>query len=467
MRQKFSRSERGWWLAAFVGLSLLLHAAILYGSRGWSLVGTAPVVRPHPGEVIVALQPPVPAPQSTPGGTHRAEPKPAPVKEAVPKPAHNDVPVPFQAHQRVLRGVAPRPAPHPVSRTDRSERNALQKPLPVPADRTPQIAGGKFPDRDLKPLPLGVETGDKLLTPKPLPRVLKETASNLKQLGPQEVRSGSGSAPGPKPTQVANRDSEMLPAGNGGATSGQGAPVGRSTGSGADEGGRGGGMTRGLPFGDPGGVLQGGDQNGGGGHGGGPGGPGSGNAYGGGGGAGAPVHVVYLVDVSESMRDDDKIGKARAALRQALSELQPEDSFDLIYFADDQHVFSGRRLAPATPENIARAGSYLANLRPRGATNLSAAIDRALSLPDVSHIVLISDGEPTLGVGTELDEKAQEVVIDDDALLEWVRRRNREGVHILTIDLGVSDQFEGTELLHDMAAQNGGKFLAINVSRLR
>jgi len=469
MRSKFAGFERSGWLLGFIVLSLLLHTAILYGSRGW-LVGGLPTgaAKPRPGEIVVTLQP-APKPEATPGGApHRAEPTPAPVKQATPavakRPEHNDVPIPFQPHPRTIRGVAPKSAPQPVSRTDVSPQPQV-KPLPVPTMRPPEIAGGKFPDRDLKPLPLGVDTGDRLITPRPVPHVAAQP-SNFKPIGPVEAKSGSGSAPGPKPITEAKKDDEVLPTGNGGTTGGQGAPQGRTTGSGGDEGGQAAGMTRGVPFGDPGGVLQGGDINGGGGKGGGPGGPGSGRAYsGGGGGAGAPVHVVYVLDMSESMRENDKIGKSRAALRQALSELQPEDSFDIIYFADDQHIFSGRGLVPATPNNVEKGGEYLSSLRPRGATNYSAALDKALSLPGVTHVVLMSDGIPTLGIGAQVDEKTQEIVIDDDALLEWIRHRNKEGIHILTLGLGLSDNFDGKDLLQDIASQNRGVFKLVNLGK--
>jgi len=452
--------ERGLWLAAFIALSLLLHMIVVYGSRGWHLFGNiGAIAQPQRGEIEVALQQPK---QEAP---HRSETTPLPQATVAPKaarPTHNDVPVPFQPQPRVIRGVAPKSAPHPVSRTDRSPI-PVEKALPVPSDRAPQIAGGKFPDKDLTPLPLGVQTGDKLLTPKPQPRILAPVAPNLKPLGPQEIKSGAGSGAGETPTQVAKKDDEVLAAGNGGATQGAGAAQGGSTGRGADEGGNSAGMTRGVPFGDPGGVLSGGNVNGGGGHGGGPGGSGNGRAYGGGGGAGAPVHVVYLVDISESMNEHDKIGKARAALRQALSELQPEDSFNIIYFADDQHIFSARKLVPATPENIERAGEFQANLRPRGATNYSGALDKAFSLSDVTHIILISDGAPTLGVGISYDDKNKEYVIEVDDLLDWIRQRNRNGVHILTLGLNLGRDQDGKELLHDIAAQNDGTFRAIDL----
>jgi hypothetical protein len=460
--------ESGRWLAAFVLVSLLVHVLVLWGSRGWRMVGmgdASPL--PRPGEVQVTLQTDH---QPIPGGTKpKAAEKPAPRLADV-RPEHNNVPVPFIPKTPVIRGVAARPALNPISRTSASALPVRDMPLPVPAARPPQIAGGVTTKRDFKPLPLGLETGDHLLTPVPQVRRARSpavaTAALPKSIASADTRSGAGSGIDLQPTRPPQNDDETVPNGSGGATSGAGAARGATTGSGPNQGGQNGGMSRGLPFGAPGGVLAGGDQNGGGGSGGGPGGVGSGQAYGGGGGAGAPVHVVYLIDVSDSMNDDGKIDKARSALREALSELQPEDSFDVVYFADDQHVLSSRRLLPVTPDNIDRADDYQASLRPRGATDYSGALERAFALPDVTHIVLISDGEPTLGVGTSVDPgDPDEVIIDDDALLDWIREHNQRGIHIMTVALGIQGDFEGRDLLGDIARQNQGAMRAIDLGK--
>jgi hypothetical protein len=265
---------------------------------------------------------------------------------------------------------------------------------------------------------------------------LRDTPQSIKPLGPQDIKSGAGAAPGPKPTEVAKApDTEPLPTGNNGSTSGSGNPKGATVGNSADEGGSGPGLRRGVPFGDPSGVLQGGDPNGGGGKGGGPGGPGSGGSYGGqrGGGAGAPVHVVYILDISDSMRKDNRIGKAKEALKQALQELTPQDTFNIVYFFDEAFKYQ-KTMIPATPEAVASAEKYLYSdpMRPRGSTNYSAALTLALALPEVTHVVLMSDGLPTRGIG--VDDYTMEIKGGD--LLKWIRYQNINRARILTIGLG-------------------------------
>lgn len=476
MKQQRAWFEQGWGLlTAFVLASLLLHGAAFYSSRGWSLLGRE-VAATKPGEIEVSLTPlPTAQKKSAPKTEMPAPPKPTPAPE-LPRVARapvlperrNEAPVPFAPKPVVrIRGVAPKDAEKPIDRTETvTAPVTVNQPLPVPTMRPREIAGGKYPDRNLTPLPLGIESGDRLTTITPQPRVLRDVPQNIKPLGPQDIKSGAGAAPGPKPTEVAKAPNpEPLPTGNNGATSGSGNPKGSTNGNSGDEGGSGAGLRRGLPFGDPGGVLQGGDPNGGGGKGGGPGGPGSGGSYGGqrGGGAGAPVHVVYVLDISDSMNKDNRIGKAKEALKQALEELTPQDTFNIVYFFDEAYKFQ-KTMVPATPETIAAAGKYLytGRMKPRGSTNYSAALTLALALPEVTHVVLMSDGLPTIGVG--VDDYTME--IKGGELLKWIRYQNVSRAQILTIGIGSGAKWDGIDLLRDIATENKGTFRYIDTKRL-
>lgn len=470
-----AKSEQGWWvLTAFLVASLLLHGAIVYGSRGWLLMGSEIDSPTKPGEIEVTLAPlPKAAPKSQTPSVSRPLPeapttpkfKAVAVKPIIPT-RDNDIPVPFAPKPVVrVRGVAPRDAEKPVSQTETStETVPFTQPLPAPTMRFKELSGGKFQDRNLTPLPLGVESGDHLDTMPPQVRPPRDVAQNTKPLGPQDIKSGSGAAPGPKPIEIAKAPTaDPLPAGNNGAASGSGNPKGVSSGNSGDEGGSGAGLRRGVPFGDPGGVLRGGDPNGGGGKGGGPGGPGTGGAYGTqrGGGAGAPIHVVYVLDISKSMDTDNKIGKAREALHQALTELTPQDTFNIVFFFDEAYTVFPRTMVPADTANIMTAEQKLNRQNPRGSTNYSGALTEAFSLPGVTHVVMMSDGLPTIGVG--VDDQTME--IKGDVLLKWIRYQNASHVHILTMALGLGPKWDGIDLLRDIADANQGTFRYIDMKQ--
>ncbi len=111
----------------------------------------------------------------------------------------------------------------------------------------------------------------------------------------------------------------------------------------------------------------------------------------------APIHIVYLLDVSLSMKDRNKIGKAKAALKQALSELKPADSFAIITFCEDIHPYTAG-LMPASPDNVQAASAYVDSIALGEGTNLSGGIEAAFALESMTDLMILSDGEPNRGI---------------------------------------------------------------------
>lgn len=209
---------------------------------------------------------------------------------------------------------------------------------------------------------------------------------------------------------------------------------------------------RGIPFGDITGLLRGGDADGGAGKNGGPGGAGRGTGAGGRSGASGPLHVVYLLDVSGSMRYNNKIGKAQAAMIKALSQLKRSDWFNIICFDKETYPFAPA-LQKATPDNIQKAVAYInaIQLDVHPGTNMSKVLEQALALKKVSEIYLMSDGTPNGGIN------------DFTQLRDDVRKNNADKVPIYTLALGVGEKFKGADLMKGMAEDNGGKFDLINL----
>jgi hypothetical protein len=238
---------------------------------------------------------------------------------------------------------------------------------------------------------------------------------------------------------------------------GRGIGIGNGGGVGIGHGNGGGGigLNRGIPFGDITGLLN-GDPKGGSGAGGGPGGSGRGGVFGArprtGRGGNGPVHIVYLLDSSGSMADGDKIGKAKEALKKALSELKPKDSFDIIHFDRKAHPFSPT-LVPATKENIAEANDYVDAIELRPFTNLSGALEMALQMEGITHIFVLSDGEPHGGIE------------DPDELRQMVRTLNTQKAQIITLALGLGENFPGMALLKGIAEDNNGRFSYVNLAK--
>ncbi len=110
-----------------------------------------------------------------------------------------------------------------------------------------------------------------------------------------------------------------------------------------------------------------------------------------------PIHCVFVLDVSGSMRELGKLPLARSAVEQMLGRLRPQDRFNIVSFNIAPEALAGASLPGGQAEKD-RAKTYLAGLNAAGGTDLLAALRLAagLQLPGMRNvIVLLSDGQAT------------------------------------------------------------------------
>lgn len=112
-----------------------------------------------------------------------------------------------------------------------------------------------------------------------------------------------------------------------------------------------------------------------------------------------PRDVTFVVDVSGSMRGE-KLQQAKAAGRRILLSLGRRDRFRLVDFSTDVRNFRDGWTA-ATEDNVAAARRYLDDLNAEGSTNISGALEEALTTEAspgrLPLVVFVTDGEPTVG----------------------------------------------------------------------
>ena len=112
-----------------------------------------------------------------------------------------------------------------------------------------------------------------------------------------------------------------------------------------------------------------------------------------------PRDVTLVIDVSGSM-SGKKLAQAKAAGRQVLATLAPQDRFRVIDFSTDVRVFR-EEPAAASRENIRAAGEYIDDLEAQGSTNISGALDEALASRTeegrMGVVLFLTDGAPTVG----------------------------------------------------------------------
>ncbi|WAR26465.1 ITIH4-like protein [Mya arenaria] len=146
--------------------------------------------------------------------------------------------------------------------------------------------------------------------------------------------------------------------------------------------------------------------------------------------------ILFVLDVSGSMSFGRKIMQVKEAMTQVLTELKPEDLFNIVTFESISHAWSPTMRA-ATMENLVKATDYVQNLKPLGGTNVNdAMIDSIKILQDVNNvgvdapiIVFLTDGDPTVGV------------TNFGKILNNVDLANREKIQIFSLAFGEDANF--------------------------
>ncbi|NXI65058.1 ITIH6 inhibitor, partial [Anseranas semipalmata] len=117
-----------------------------------------------------------------------------------------------------------------------------------------------------------------------------------------------------------------------------------------------------------------------------------------------PKDVIFVIDVSGSM-SGTKIKQTKAAMRSILRDLRPHDRFNIVAFAEAARVWREDGSIPATASHVRSAARYVDALQADGWTDINRALLAAAALlhrsaeePRVPLLLLLTDGEATMGV---------------------------------------------------------------------
>lgn len=167
-----------------------------------------------------------------------------------------------------------------------------------------------------------------------------------------------------------------------------------------------------------------------------------------------PINIALVLDRSGSMQGENKFVLAREAVERALNMLSPDDRFTLVVYDSEVDVLSAGTLA--TPEARRRALEALANVTPRGSTDLCSGWMRGceslahyLEADTVTKALLLTDGLANVGVK------------DHTSLVGHARELRERGIPTSTF--GVGGDFD-ERLLRDMAHEGGGNFYFIQAA---
>ena len=158
-----------------------------------------------------------------------------------------------------------------------------------------------------------------------------------------------------------------------------------------------------------------------------------------------PAHLVFLVDVSGSMDQPDKLPLAKQALRILTNNLGDNDTVSVVTYAGDSRV-----VLPAT--GIAHKAQILAaidGLRVGGGTAMGSGIDLAyaqamagLAPGAVSRVIVCTDGDANVGPHTH------------EEILKLITGRAKEGVTLSTIGFGMGNYKD--DMMEQLADRGNG-----------
>jgi Ca-activated chloride channel family protein len=141
-----------------------------------------------------------------------------------------------------------------------------------------------------------------------------------------------------------------------------------------------------------------------------------------------PRDMVFVIDTSGSMRDDNKMEQAKKALKHCIDGLNPKDRFGLINFATTVNRYKDG-LTVVDKEQITEAKKWVDRLEPTGGTAINAALLSALEMRSTDAnrtftVVFFTDGKPTIGE------------TNTDKIMADVLKQNTANTRIFTFGVG-------------------------------
>ncbi len=155
------------------------------------------------------------------------------------------------------------------------------------------------------------------------------------------------------------------------------------------------------------------------------------------------ANLVFLIDVSGSMNEPDKLPLLQSAFRLLVTKLNPEDTVSIVTYAGD----AGTVLTPTKVSERAKILSAIDNLQPGGSTAGEAGIREAYRLAQesfvqggVNRVMLATDGDFNVGQ------------TDDGDLKLIIEEKRKSGVFLSVFGFGRGNL---NDRMMQTIAQNG------------
>jgi len=162
-------------------------------------------------------------------------------------------------------------------------------------------------------------------------------------------------------------------------------------------------------------------------------------------------NLVFLVDVSGSMQDPDKLPLLKSAFKLLVKQLNASDRVSLVVYAGA----SGVVLEPTPGDQRARILAALERLTAGGSTHGSAGIELAYAMAEqarieggINRVILATDGD--FNVGT----------VNHERLMDLIEEKRKQGVTLTTLGFGRGNYND--RLMEQLADRGDGNYAYID-----
>ena len=168
----------------------------------------------------------------------------------------------------------------------------------------------------------------------------------------------------------------------------------------------------------------------------------------------APASLVFLLDVSGSMNQPNKLPLVKHSLRLLIGKLRPDDRVAIVTYAGN----SGLALAPTPVSRSRDILNALDGLEPSGSTNGAMGINLAYEIAKASfvqdginRVILCTDGDFNVGTTSEGE------------LVRLVQEQATSGVFLTVLGFGMGNYKDAT--LEKLADNGNGNYGYIDTAR--
>jgi len=162
-------------------------------------------------------------------------------------------------------------------------------------------------------------------------------------------------------------------------------------------------------------------------------------------------NLVFLIDVSGSMRSPNKIGLLKSSLKMLSRQLSAKDRVSIVVYAGA----SGVVLEPTLGNQHGKIAAALNQLQAGGSTNGGAGIRLAYAMAEqafvkggINRVILATDGD--FNVGT----------VNFESLIDLVETKRKSGISLTTLGFGTGNYND--HLMEQLADKGNGNYAYID-----